>query len=95
MNPHGKKNVAIPERKVDVREVPSPFTFFPRNFGNFNEKFPSRGEIFVRLSPRRSITIPTNVVIIPRKRLEKWMIDPKNPRTPQSKPNPRIRPRWK
>ena len=95
VNPHGKKNVAAQVPRIDVFDVHSPSTFLPRNFGNFGEKLPSRGERLVRFSPRSSITTPTSAVVTPKKRLEKWMIDPKSQRIPPRSPNPRIRPRWK
>jgi len=93
VNPHGRKKVATPVIMVDVLEFPVPLMFFPRNFGSVGEKFPIRGERFVRFNPRISIITPTRVVIIQRKIFEKCMIEPKKPRRPQRIPNPRTRPR--
>lgn len=88
VNQHGKKNVRTHVMKAEDFVFPSPFIFFPKNFGSVGEKWPIRGERLVRLSPRRSMTIPTRAVMSPRNVLEKWIMDPKNQRIPPRNPKP-------
>jgi hypothetical protein len=65
---------------------------WPNILGSLSEKLPRRGEMLVRLSPRRIIITPTIAVVAPRKRLEKWMIHPKRPSIPPRIAKPTIRP---